>query len=164
MKTINIKAAVVSAIFLFLGFNSIAQDKQAAIKNMVETQQYVFKAQFVSSISGLHRNLTSDYDLTVSNGRVISYLPYFGVAYAPPINLSGVGIEFTSTKFQYKTEKSRKDGWDITISPKDAEGVQKLYLHVSSNGYATLQVTSTNRQPISFNGIIEENKQPKRAF
>jgi len=37
-------------------------------------------------------------------------------------------------------------------------------LHISSNGNATLQVISTNRQPISFNGYIEENNQPKKAF
>jgi hypothetical protein len=168
MKNIS-KAAIASMIFLSMGLNSIfaqdkKNDKQTAIKDMVETQQYIFKAQLASPMTGQQRTLTSDYDLTVSKSAVTSYLPYFGRAYAAPIDPSQGGIKFTSTKFQYIKEDSKKDGWDITIIPKDASDVQKLYLHISSNGYATLQVTSINRQPISFNGRIEENKQSKKAF
>ena len=170
MKTINtLRVTIVSAVLLLMGFNSILaqnkkQDKLAAVKNMVESQQYIFKAQFVSPMTGQQRALTSDYDLTVSKSAVTSYLPFFGRAYSAPIDPSQGGIKFTSTKFQYIKEDSKKDGWDITIIPKDASDVQKLYLHISSNGYATLQVTSTNRQAISFDGRIEENTQPKRAF
>ena len=170
MKTINsLKAAIISSIFLLAGFNSVLaqnkkQDKLAAVKNMVESQQYIFKAQLVSPMTGRQRSLTSDYDLTISKSAITSYLPFFGRAYSAPIDPSQGGIKFTSTKFQYIKEDSKKDGWDITIIPQDASDVQKLYLHISSNGYATLQVISTNRQPISFNGSIEENTQPKRAF
>ena len=170
MKTTNIlRAIIVSAMFLLMGFNSILaqnkkQDKMTAVKNMVESQQYIFKAQFVFPMTGSQRTLTSDYDLIVSKSTVTSYLPYFGRAYSAPIDPSQGGIEFNSTKFQYIKEDGKKDGWDITIIPKDASDVQKLYLHISSNGYATLQVTSTNRQAISFDGRIEENKQPRKAF
>ena len=165
----TLRLAIVSAIALLIGSNSVLaqnknQDKQAVIKNIVESQQYVFKAQFVSPMTGQQRTLTSDYDLTVSKSAVTSYLPFFGRAYSAPIDPAQGGIKFTSTKFQYIKEENKKDGWDITIIPKDASDVQKLYLHISSNGYATLQVTSINRQPISFNGSIEENKQPKKAF
>jgi Domain of unknown function (DUF4251) len=170
MKTNSmLRAAIISTIFLSMGFNSIfaqdkKQDNQAAIRDMVESQQYVFKAQFATPMTGQQRTLTSDYDLTVSKSAVTSYLPYFGRAYSAPIDPSQGGIKFTSTKFQYIKKSGKKDDWDITIIPKDASEVQKLYLHISSNGYATLQVMSTNRQSISFNGVIEENKQPKRAF
>jgi hypothetical protein len=163
--TIRIKAMILSCTLLFIGAGSVfAQDKTTTVKNMVESQQYVFKAQFASPTSGVSRSLTSDYDLTISKNAVISYLPYFGRAYVAPIDPTHGGIMFTSNKFEYKKENSKKDGWDIMIVPKDASDVQKLYLHISSDGYATLQVTSTNRQPISFNGYIEENKQPKKAF
>jgi len=166
MKINKIKAAIVTALVISAGFNStLAQDKkEATIKNVVETQQYIFKAQSVSPMTGSQRTLTSDYDLTVSNSSIKSYLPYFGVAYIAPINSSGPGIEFNTTEFQYTKEKSRKDGWDITIVPKNVPEIQKLFLHISGSGYTTLQVTSTNRQPISFYGRIEENKEAKKAF
>jgi Domain of unknown function (DUF4251) len=166
MKTINmIRAAIISAIFLAVCSDSIfAQDKKVAIKNVVETQQYIFKAQYALPMSGRSMALTSDYDLVVSKSTVIAYLPYFGRAYQAPIDPTQGGIKFTSTQFQYTKQNSKKDGWDISIIPKDAPDIQKLNLHISSNGYATLQVTSTQRQFISFNGYIEENKQPKKAF
>ena len=166
MKTINkIKAVLFLCVLLLISVPSLnAQGKEKAVKEMVEAQQYIFKAQFVSPTSGLSRALTSDYDVTVFKNEVISYLPYFGRAYAAPIDPSKGGIMFTSNKFEYTKETNKKGGWDITITPKDAADVQELYLHISSNGYATLQVTSTNRQSISFSGYIEENKQPKKAF
>lgn len=71
---------------------------------------------------------------------------------------------FTSNEFEYKKENHKKNGWAITITPKDVSGIQKIYLQISSRGNASLQVTSSNRQPISFNGYIEDNKQLKRGF
>jgi hypothetical protein len=36
-----------------------------------------------------------------------------------------------------------------------------MQLTISEDGYATLQVTSTNRQPISFSGYVMEIKEKK---
>src|SRR5260221_14513532 len=94
MKTINtLRVAIVSAVLLLMGFNSILaqnkkHDKQAAVKNMVELQQYILKAQFVSPMTGHQRALTSDYDLTVSKSAVNSYLPFFGRPSSAPIDPS----------------------------------------------------------------------------
>jgi len=166
MKTKNkIKAVVFFFSLLFIGIiPAYAQDKAKAVQKMIEAQQIIFKAQFISPMSGISKVLTSEYDLTVSKDAVISYLPYFGRAYVAPIDPSIGGIMFTSDKFEYKKENNKKDGWDITIVPKDASDIQKLYLHISSEGFATLQVTSTNRQAISFNGYVEKNELPKKAF
>ena len=166
MKTKNIiRVSFLSVLFLFALLSSVfAQDKKETTKNMVESGQYIFKARYVLPQTGLSRALTSDYDLTVSKSAIVSYLPYFGRAYVAPIDPLQGGIKFNSSKFQYTTETAKKDGWNITIIPKDVSDVQKLYLHISSNGNATLQVISTTRQPISFNGYIEENNQPKKAF
>src|SRR6185436_5082371 len=66
------------------------QDKQAAkdaaIKLLVDSQNYVFVVQSAMPLSGRVRQLTSDYDLRVTKTSVISYLPYFGRAYQAPIN------------------------------------------------------------------------------
>src|SRR5438105_11782972 len=60
------------------------KDKQAEIKNAVESKNYVFKAQTALPTSGRIRQLTSDYDLRVTGDTVVSYLPYFGRAYTAP--------------------------------------------------------------------------------
>jgi hypothetical protein len=128
--------------------------KLAAIKNMVESQNYIFKAQTVLPMSGPTRQLTTDYDVKITKQSIISYLPYFGRAYSAPMDPTKGGIQFTSKDFDYTLTPGKKDGWSVLIKPKDYRDVQQMTLTISSTGYASVQVTSTNRQPISFSGTV----------
>jgi hypothetical protein len=151
---------------LLLGFISLPtlqaqsskQDKaareRAQIKNMVDSQNYVFKAQTALPMSGRMRQLTSDYDLKVSRKSLESYLPYFGRAYTAPIDPSEGGIKFISKDFDYKASEKKKGGWDILIKPRDTRDIQLLVFNISENGNAVLQVNLNNKQPITFNGYI----------
>lgn len=135
--------------------------KIAAIKDLVDSQNYVFIAQTALPLSGNTRQLTSDYDLKITKTNIVSYLPYFGRAYSVPIDPTKGGIQFTSKDFEYTATPRNKGGWDVVIKPKDYQDVQQMSLNISSTGYATLSVTSTNRQPISFNGYIRAPRQKK---
>jgi len=158
------------AIALFLGCLAIfsmqqanAQNKkpskEAVTKALVDSQQYIFVAQNAMPMSGRTVQLNSnDYDLTIKKDSIIAYLPYYGRAYTAPLDPSETGIKFTSTSFEYKKEARKKGGWEITITPKDANGVQQLSLTISSNGYSTLQVINTTRQPISYYGYLKAIK------
>jgi hypothetical protein len=135
--------------------------KVAEIKKMIENGNYVFEANYAIPQTGESRQLTYPYDLRVTKDSVIAYLPYFGRAFlAPsPTDTEDGGIKFTSTNFKYVNEQHKKGGWDILIKPKDTNiadwrDVQQLRLNISSEGYASLQVISSNRDPISFEGNI----------
>ena len=165
MKSINV-FLVLLATNIFGGSMLVSAQKKGPddIKRIVESQNYIFKANRVNPHGSISRELTSDYDLTVTRDTIISYLPYFGRAYVAPINVTDGGIKFTSAKFEYKQSKSGK-GWEIAIRPRDASDVQQLNLDIFDNGVATLRVISTNRQSISFNGYIEEKEiKGKKAF
>lgn len=136
--------------------------KEVAVQNMVNAQDYVFKAQMVLPVGGRTRQLTSDYDMQVSRDSVAAYLPYFGRAYTPPANLTGGGIQFKSRNFDYTVTAGKRGGWNILIRPKDVKDIQQLSLSITTSGYASLQVISNSRQPISFNGYITETG-PKKA-
>ncbi len=84
-------------------------------------------------------------------------LPYYGPAYRAPVNQSQGGIQFTSTDFNYTVESKRKE-WEITIKPRESLDVRELILRVFKNGSASLMVNSTNRQSISYNGVIEARR------
>ena len=132
------------------------------IKQLIENRNYVFEVRTVLPMSGRTRQVAGDgYDLVVSPDTVNSYLPYFGRAYSAPMNPSDGGFQFISQQFEYSSTPGNKGGWDIVIKPQDVRDVQQFSLSVSENGYASLQVTSTNRQPISYNGIITE-KRPRK--
>lgn len=170
MKILN-KITVLAA-FMLAGINIASaqtraqkkEAKQAEIKAMVDAQNYVFKANYALPMRGGSRALTSDYDLVVSKDTIISFLPYFGRAYiAPTVNPTDGGIKINTTKFSYVATIKKNNLWTITIKPKDKNitdwrDVQSMILSISPDGYGSLQVVSTNRDPISFNGYIEARK------
>lgn len=147
---------------------SAKADKQAGqaavIRNLVDSQNFDFIAQSAMPMRGPVRQLTSDYDLSVTNNRIVSDLPYFGQAYVAPIDPSRGGIQFISKDFEYKATERKKGGWDILIRPKDYSDVQSLTLSIFEDGHASLQVTSTNRQSISFNGYVTAVRPGKKKI
>ena len=146
-----------SLFFLMSTEKLFAQDKlvRDSISEIIQNKQFIFKATRALPSSGRSRQLSFGYDLQVARDSIISHLPYFGRAYRAPIDPTKGGIQFVSTEFDYAVEEE-KNGWLVTILPKNNSEVDKMFLHVSESGYASLQVISTFRQPISFNGRIEE--------
>ncbi|MBS1917657.1 MAG: DUF4251 domain-containing protein [Bacteroidetes bacterium] len=131
------------------------QKIEAAIKEKVESKRYAFIAQTAIPMGMRIRQLTSDYELKVSNDTLEAYLPYFGRAYTATIGSSDDGINFKTTDFTYTSTSRKKGGWNITIVPKKSGDTRQLILSITSTGYASLQVNSNNKQTISFNGYIK---------
>lgn len=126
------------------------------VKNMIDSHHFTFVAETVNPLRGRFRNLTSRYDVTVSPDSLTSYLPYFGRAYTAPIDPSQGGISFTSTNFFYEANIDKSNKWNVVIKPRDKQDVQQLNFTVFGNGSASLSVTSNSRDPISFNGHLQE--------
>ena len=158
MKTVSMiaKTSLVVAMAVACAFTGRAQGSKdkALVKALVDSQQYVFVAQTALPLSGHTRSLTPDYTLRVTKDAVVSTLPYFGQAYTAPLDPSKGGLDFKSSSFDYSVSDRKKGGWNITIKPKDNHDVQQLFLTISETGYASLQVNSTDRQGISFNGYV----------
>ncbi|MGF7037115.1 DUF4251 domain-containing protein [Mucilaginibacter lappiensis] len=170
----SLKKISILLVLAFISLNvayaqTTRKDKKAAhvaeIKSMVEAQNYIFNANYVIPSRGASMSLTSNYDLVVSKDTIIAFLPYFGRSYAAPYNPTEGGIKFTNTHFTYNSKAGKKGGWTVTIKPigkdknvSDWRDVQSMMLSISSDGYASLQVISSNRTPISFNGTIEARK------
>jgi len=79
-----------------------------------------------------------------------------------PVMLLTAVFKLTTADFTNKVV-SKKNNWEITLTPNQsnppgAKDVRNLVLSVNADGHANLRVTSLNRQPISFNGHIEEIK------
>ncbi len=164
-----LKASLLLLLFV-TAFTTVAsaqtkQEKEAAkaaeVKKLVDGQRYVFIAQTVLPQSGRTRQVTPDFDFTVTKDTIISYLPYFGRAFQATRTTEG-GIKFESKDFEYTKTDGKKGGWDILIKPKDANDIQSVRLNITESGYAYLQVQSNNRQPISYNGYVTEIKTKKK--
>jgi len=129
--------------------------KEQKINELINSQRYTFIPQTALPSRGASKTLTSEYELKIKNDTLVSYLPYFGRAYTASIGSTENPLDFKTTDFKYTITDQKKGGWNITIVPKNAGDARQLILSVSQDGYASLQVISTNRDPISFNGYIQ---------
>lgn len=168
----NLKSFLIAAA-MFTAVQASAQtDKETTIK-LVEAKNLVFTATTayplanaeISAIlskmpggqsGGMIQLTGSRYQLKIDKDAIEADLPYYGRAYNASRDPNDAGIKFKSKDFTYVTEKKKKGNYIITIKPKDAREVQSMTLNVTLNGYASLSVNSTNRQPITFNGYIAE--------
>lgn len=132
--------------------------KPEDIGNMINARSFTFIAERVNPFRGMSRNLTSLYDVKVNRDTIDSFLPYFGQAYQAPIDPSKGGIMFKSNNFSYSVTVRSKDEWQIYIEPKDNSDVQTLIFQIFGNGTATLNIQNTHRDPISFYGRVQKNK------
>jgi len=163
------------ALLLVVSVPAFSQTDEATTKKIIENQDFTFIAttalplssQEVSDVlfslrspngSGAINLTGSQYDLVVKKDSVVAYLPYYGRSFSPSIDPNEAGTKFKSKDFKYVKTKRKKGGWNIVIVPKDVKDSQRLTLYVSTKGYATLNVINNNRQPISFNGYLAENK------
>jgi hypothetical protein len=144
---------------LFTGRLMAQESNDVTLKNILTNKSFVFKAQTAWPLQGQVIQLSPGFDMKVLIDSINTYLPYFGRAYAADYApTGGGGINFTSSKFEYKLKERTKGGWELTIKPVDAKDVTQLNYSISTNGFATLQVISNNRQAISFYGVIEKAK------
>jgi hypothetical protein len=154
---------ILALLFAGISLNAFAQDskkeKQEAasesFKAAVEGGTFIFKAQSATPAKGGVIQLTSGYAMSVTPEQINSELPYYGRAFTGGYGGSETGITFTSKAFEYNVKPKKKGGWDVTIKPSDVSQIVKIFLSITADGYATLRVTSTDRDSISYSGVIE---------
>lgn len=153
--------AILTSCILFACSSSVKTVKLNSddVKDMVNSSQFVFVADRVNPLRGRTHNLTSRYTVEVKKDTVNSFLPFFGRATQAPMDPSKGGIQFISTKFSYDVVERKEGQWNVTIKPNDNTSVQQMFFNIFSNGSASLNVTSTYRDPISFSGHIEKIKE-----
>ena len=112
-----------------------------------------FLAQSAHPMSGGVIHLTSEYTLDIQNEEIVSFLPYFGVAYTADYGSNDGGIKFNEKEFSAEWKSSKK-GYDIHIEIKAPRDRYVMHLFFSPAGFANLHVSCNNRQPIRFSGIV----------
>ena len=140
---------------------ALTPEQQAKINaniESIESRNLTFVARSATPLSGRSITLTDTYTLKISPDTITARLPYFGRSYIAPTDPSSIGIDFVSTNFEYKAEQKKNGMYDITIIPKDLTKLEqrglKMFLSIGYNGYGTLQVSFSDRQPISFYGTF----------
>lgn len=164
------------AFLCLITFSAAAQtDKQTLTQQLLDAKTYRFVATSatplnsaeMSAILGRMPGAMGGSNISISGGgyyvqvtpdSIVADLPYYGRAYRPPINRDESGIRFTSTKFTYSRKINKKGNQEITIKLKDHVNAYWLNFNISPNGYASLAVSSNNKQSINYSGSLENLK------
>ena len=123
------------------------------IRGLFESGELRFVAQMAQPLSGGTIHLTSLYYLDFRGDSAEAHLPFYGVAYSVEYGGRNGGIMFERQKGEVKWETS-KHGYEVMAEVRVPRDLYQFHLSFTQAGYATLQVTSQNRQGISFTGII----------
>lgn len=165
MKKLIALLLIAMGIFAGAGIAQIPSKKsdknarEAALKTKIESGHFTFIAQFIQPLGGGQHYLTDEYDLRVKKDSVIAWLPYIGRVYMdPPVFPDDDGVKFSSTKFDYKLQPKKKNGWMITIDLNDVKRSSKLIFDISTSGSAYLKVLSNTRDEVSYLGYVKEDK------
>ena len=128
-----------------------ARQKQIVEEN-IAGQHYTIDINQMIPMRGPAR-MVNDFSLSVEGNRLISYLPYFGVAYNVPYG-GGSGLNFEADIDEY-FDQPLGDRHEITIVVRHEQDILLYNLTVFENGRASLTVRSRNREQISYNGEME---------
>jgi hypothetical protein len=131
--------------------------KEAVLRKAVENREFVVDVDRMLPMSGRSQTLTSPYSLEINGDQVKSYLPYFGRAYSVPYG-GGDGLNFESPVTDYKSSFDSKGKATIEFQTKTKEDQYSFRLEIFSNGSASINVTSVNRQGVSFQGTASDKK------
>ncbi|PBI90850.1 hypothetical protein BSF41_15550 [Flavobacterium sp. ACN2] len=156
-------------VFLFLiafNFSVSAQEKTKKelkqerelkklneIKALIDSQNFVFEAQKAMPQGG--RLLQLDYNtyfLKFKADSATCDLPFFGRGYNVGYNGDG-GIKFEGKPENIKVE-NKKNNTILKATVRGTSDVYDLTFSIFYNGNTTLSVSSNNRGPISYDGVI----------
>ncbi len=161
MKKFKILFISCAAFFLLTagsGFAQTKSEKEARIQRLLDSKNFTFAAESATPMSGGNIRLTSsNYHVSFYKDSLDSFLPYFGTAFRSQYGATQSPLIFSTADFTYQAKISKRGGSILTVKINSPEDPDVLTLSISPSGYGTLQVSSVNRQPISFYGTITSN-------
>jgi len=175
-KIINILSAAVLLFFLnsCATSGSIPTEKVA---QLLQSGEFTFMAEranpsnydvvnVMNSLpnSSSSRMLDLDYGYTIQlkKAELQVELPYFGRMYNPSYDTSKNSYRFTSKDYKVNQQEGKKGSTVYTIQTSDQPIIRRIIMEIFKNGKAYVSIDSNDRAPITYDGYIMENADPKK--
>lgn len=127
--------------------------KALEIRQMLENKSFIFSPNSATPMSGGSIQLNYSYKVEIDGDSIYSYLPFYGIAYRADYGATRSALDFEQRLQKYTFEKTRNN-YRIFMVISNNHDQLTYYFNISEAGYATLNVSSIFRQPISFYGTI----------
>ncbi len=129
------------------------------VHSMLQNKSFVFSPTHALPLGSGSIHLNFSFDAEIKGDSIFSYLPFFGVAYRVEYGGRDSPFSFSLPIENYEMEKD-KSGYRINLDVRNKMDYISYVFQISELGYTTLSITSTNRQAISYYGIIEQPESP----
>ena len=123
------------------------------VRKAIDSNHYKLEIDRMIPMSGPSKDLTSEYSIEIKNDSVFSRLPYFGRAYNIPYG-GGNGLIFNAPLNEYIAQYHKKGKVEIKFVTRSEEDKFTFHITIFPNASASVNVNSTNRQPISYYGKL----------
>lgn len=131
-----------------------AAEQAAKVTKALEARDYKIAVNRMYPMKGSSRSVSYGYSVEVRNDSLISYLPYFGGAYNVPYG-GGKGLNFSERIGSYRESQKNNGERQIEINVTNEEDTYIYLIKVFSNGNSSIDVTSRQRDHISYSGELE---------
>ena len=129
-------------------------EERAKVTKALEARDYKIAVNRMYPMKGSSRSVSYGYSVEVRNDSLISYLPYFGGAYNVPYG-GGKGLNFSERIGSYRESQKNNGERQIEINVTNEEDTYIYLIKVFSNGNSSIDVTSRQRDHISYSGELE---------
>ncbi len=135
--------------------NTIDPQRAAAIKTLLEQQQYVVMVGSMRPLSAPTLSVSLGQKMIVRDGTVSCYLPYVGSGQNVGYGASGYkALNFTSPIEDYKVTYPKENRADVTFKVNNGDDHYRFHIEVFMNGKTTIDVDPRGRDAISYSGMI----------
>lgn len=136
---------------------AFASASDTPCKAAVQQRQFVFHAQWANSYNGYRRQLVPPYELKLTAGSIIAYLPYYGRLYSVPTpdEQRFMAIDINSRSYTFRQAKSKRNKQTFTIDLQGHRDIRSLTFSISSSCWGTLTIQSAARDVMMYEGRIE---------
>jgi hypothetical protein len=152
----------IAIVWMLLQIMACASSKPTptgqATFDAIDQMSYQFTPNNMQPLGTRQININGNYFIRLHQKRIDVDLPYVGRANQATPGTTEQGMLFTSTQFDHDVRAGKKGGKEITIKPRDVSQISSLIITAYNNGTASVQINSTNRAAISYNGNIEAYK------
>ena len=129
---------------------------------LVDSGNYEYTLKSASPMGGRTIQITSTYTLDVKDGVYKAYLPYYGRAFNASYGGDG-GVDFEGEPEDLSIVKNAdKRTITVSFSIKNDNELYDCTLVIGSSGNGTLTIASSNRQTISYYGVVSKLTEPKK--
>lgn len=139
----------------------IEAEQKVHIKQLISDKTWRFEADRMLPSSGSSKTLVTDYGIDFLSDKISSYLPFYGRAYKAEYGSNRSPMDFESEVDSYNIQDWKKGGWIVNFNVKNKSDFMQFTFTITPTGSATLSVTSTDREHISFQGDITDVEKKK---